>query len=166
MAFRKVHSRHLVLEPMCVMRGMIIVGKSYGLRDWTVTLAVTLGSTEFLMTGPTTSSSEEHNSIYGFAFLFAFLALDGLTSTMQEKLFKEHKVSKYNQMLTYADEYSARVTHAWMRVHTHTHPHPHTLRRTHTLTHTHIHTDIYTHAHVHTHTRARAHTHTHTCVGV
>jgi len=78
--------------------GMIIVGKSYGIRDWTVALAVTLGSTEFMMTGPTTSSSTASNSMYGFAFLFAFLVLDGLTSTMQEKLFKEHKVSKYNQM--------------------------------------------------------------------
>lgn len=29
----------------------------------------------------------------------AFLALDGLTSTMQEKLFKDHKTTKYNQML-------------------------------------------------------------------
>jgi len=78
--------------------GMIIVGKSYGLRDWLVALAVTLGSTEFLMTGPTSSSSDPSNSMYGFFFLFAFLVLDGLTSTMQEKLFKEHKVSKYNQM--------------------------------------------------------------------
>jgi len=77
--------------------GMIIVGKSYGMRDWAVALAVTLGSTEFMMTGPTSSSSTS-NSIYGFVFLLAFLALDGLTSTMQEKLFKEHSVSKYNQM--------------------------------------------------------------------
>eukprot|EP00811_Abedinium_folium_P015187 NODE_24154_length_636_cov_5.713163.p1 GENE.NODE_24154_length_636_cov_5.713163~~NODE_24154_length_636_cov_5.713163.p1 ORF type:complete len:150 (+),score=21.05 NODE_24154_length_636_cov_5.713163:65-514(+) len=28
----------------------------------------------------------------------AFLACDGLTSTFQEKLFKEHKTSKYNQI--------------------------------------------------------------------
>jgi len=78
--------------------GMIIVGKRYGLRDWSVALAVTLGSTEFMMTGPTSASSTESNSMYGFFFLFAFLTLDGLTSTMQEKLFKEHNVSKYNQM--------------------------------------------------------------------
>jgi len=77
--------------------GMIIVGKRYGMRDWAVALAVTLGSTEFMMTGPTSSSSTS-NSIYGFVFLLAFLVLDGLTSTMQEKLFKEHPVSKYNQM--------------------------------------------------------------------
>jgi len=78
--------------------GMLIVGKSYGLRDWLVAAAVTLGSTEFMMTGPTSSSSNTSNSLYGFVLLLAFLALDGLTSTMQEKLFKEHKVSKYNQM--------------------------------------------------------------------
>jgi len=78
--------------------GMIIVGKRYGMRDWAVALAVTLGSTEFMMTGPTSSSDDTSSSIYGFLFLLAFLALDGLTSTMQEKLFKEHQVSKYNQM--------------------------------------------------------------------
>merc|ERR1719230_1162253 len=78
--------------------GMLIVGKSYGMRDWSVALAVTLGSTEFMMTGPTSSSSNTSNSIYGFVLLLAFLVLDGLTSTMQEKLFKEHRVSKYNQM--------------------------------------------------------------------
>merc|ERR1719198_1950585 len=60
--------------------GMLIVGKSYGMRDWAVALAVTLGSTEFMMTGPT-SSSDTSNSLYGFIFLLAFLVLDGLTST-------------------------------------------------------------------------------------
>ena len=43
--------------------GMIISGKSYGLRDWGVALAVTLGCTEFLMTGPTNSKVDSGNSM-------------------------------------------------------------------------------------------------------
>jgi len=79
--------------------GMAINGKRYSMVDWAIAGAVTLGVTEFLMTGPTESSSGTGNSMRGFLFLGAFLVLDGLTSTMQEKLFKEHKVSKYNQMM-------------------------------------------------------------------
>lgn len=90
--------------------GMLIAGKSYGLQDWTVALVVTLGCTEFVMTGPSSSGhGTQNNNLYGFAFLFAFLALDGLTSTMQEKLFREHKVSKYNQM-AYVNGFSAGVS--------------------------------------------------------
>merc|ERR1719174_554535 len=45
------------------------------------------------------SPNDNQNSWFGLALLVMFLACDGLTSTMQEKLFKEHKTSKYNQML-------------------------------------------------------------------
>jgi len=79
--------------------GMAIGGKSYGARDWFVAAGVTLGVTEFLLTGPTAAPSDHGSSARGLLWLAAFLALDGLTSTMQEKLFKEHKTSKYNQML-------------------------------------------------------------------
>lgn len=79
--------------------GIIISQKRYGLRDWAVALAVTLGSTEFLMTGPTSSKVASGNSMKGFALMGAFLVMDGLTSTLQEKLFKEHRTSKYNQMI-------------------------------------------------------------------
>ncbi|CAJ1367317.1 unnamed protein product [Effrenium voratum] len=89
--------------------GMIIAGKSYGMRDWTVAFAVTLGCTEFLMTGPTHSKVDSANSFKGFLLLGGFLALDGLTSTFQEKLFKEHKTTKYNQML-YINLLSATVS--------------------------------------------------------
>jgi len=89
--------------------GMIIASKRYGARDWTVALAVTLGCTEFMMTGPTDSKSSTGSSFKGFAYLFAFLALDGLTSTLQEKLFKEHRTSKYNQMM-YINGLSACVS--------------------------------------------------------
>jgi len=80
--------------------GMVVSDKRYTLMDWMIALAVTGGVTEFLMTGPiTSSSSEDSNSYYGFLLLAAFLALDGFTSTMQEKLFKDHATTKYNQML-------------------------------------------------------------------
>jgi len=77
--------------------GIVIMRKNYGLRDWMVALLVTGGVTEFLLTGPTDSKVDQNSSFRGFVLLVLFLALDGLTSTMQEKLFKEHKVSKYNQ---------------------------------------------------------------------
>jgi len=79
--------------------GMAISSKRYSALDWCIAIAVTGGVTEFLMTGPTASPSDAGNSMTGLFWLLAFLALDGLTSTMQEKLFKEHKTSKYNQMM-------------------------------------------------------------------
>jgi len=89
--------------------GMVISGKRYSALDWGVAIAVTGGVTEFLMTGPTTSPGDTGNSSKGFIWLLAFLCLDGLTSTMQEKLFKEHKTSKYNQMM-YVNGLSAFVS--------------------------------------------------------
>merc|ERR1719188_719695 len=62
-------------------------------------MCVTLGVTSFLLTGPVTSKTSTGNSTTGFLLLLAFLGLDGFTSTMQEKLFREHTTSKYNQML-------------------------------------------------------------------
>merc|ERR1719145_369707 len=79
--------------------GMMISRKEYGFMDWIIAVAVTGGVTEVLMTGPTAAPSSNGSHVKGFVFLLLFLALDGLTSTMQEKLFREHKTSKYNQML-------------------------------------------------------------------
>lgn len=78
--------------------GMIVSGKSYGVSDWLIAGAVTGGVTEFLMTGPISSSGDESSSTYGLLLLAGFLLLDGFTSTFQEKLFKDHVTSKYNQM--------------------------------------------------------------------
>mmetsp|Transcript_39708 Transcript_39708/g.86559 ORF Transcript_39708/g.86559 Transcript_39708/m.86559 type:complete len:352 (+) Transcript_39708:66-1121(+) len=89
--------------------GMCIFGKVYNLRDWGVALAVTLGVTEFLLTGPIEGDGQSGNSVKGLFLLCGFLALDGLTSTMQEKLFKEHATSKYNQMM-YINGISACVS--------------------------------------------------------
>jgi len=79
--------------------GMAISGKRFTVTDWLIAFSVTGGVVEFLMTGPISSQSEADNSSYGLALLGGFLALDGFTSTFQEKLFKEHTTSKYNQML-------------------------------------------------------------------
>jgi len=79
--------------------GMAISGKEYKTVDWMVALAVTGGVVEFLLTGPIESSTGTGSSMHGLMYLGAFLALDGFTSTFQEKLFKQHTTSKYNQML-------------------------------------------------------------------
>jgi len=78
--------------------GIALSGKKHSLMDWAVALAVTFGVTEFCMTGPTSSPNDNGNSMKGMLLLLMFLVCDGLTSTMQEKLFKEHNTSKFNQM--------------------------------------------------------------------
>jgi len=88
--------------------GIVISGKRYGVQDWMIAMCVTLGVTSFLLTGPV-SSKTSGNSVVGFMLLLAFLVLDGLTSTMQEKLFKEHTTSKYNQMM-YVNMFSSIVS--------------------------------------------------------
>merc|ERR1719281_1996872 len=79
--------------------GMAVSGKRFSATDWMIAFGVTGGVVEFLMTGPISSHSDQGNSTYGLLLLGGFLALDGFTSTFQEKLFKEHTTSKYNQML-------------------------------------------------------------------
>jgi len=79
--------------------GIVISRKQYTPRDWLVAAAVTVGVTEFLLTGPVSSHHHQGSSLKGLFLLLCFLGLDGLTSTMQEKLFKEHKTTKNNQMV-------------------------------------------------------------------
>jgi len=79
--------------------GMVVSHKRYKLVDWLVAATVTLGVTQFLMTGPISSKSSQGTSFFGLGLLVAFLCLDGFTSTYQEVLFKEHRTSKYNQMI-------------------------------------------------------------------
>merc|ERR1719261_2148442 len=87
--------------------GILISGKSYGMKDWLIAAAITGGVTEFLMTGQISAAhADKGDSIYGLALLVGFLACDGFTSTFQEKLFKEHATTKYNQML-YINLFSA-----------------------------------------------------------
>merc|ERR1719401_10944 len=90
--------------------GIAISGKQYGLKDWGIAAGVTWGVTQFLLSGEIKSKhAEAESSFYGLLLLLAFLACDGFTSTFQEKLFKEHKTSKYNQML-YVNSGSAVVS--------------------------------------------------------
>merc|ERR1719203_1968074 len=89
--------------------GIVISGKRYGVQDWAVAMCVTLGVTSFLLTGPVSSKTSTGNSTKGFLLLLAFLGLDGFTSTMQEKLFREHTTSKYNQMM-YVNMFSSIVS--------------------------------------------------------
>merc|ERR1719447_1329787 len=64
----------------------------------------------FLLTGDIKSKhGDRDSSFYGLLLLLGFLGFDGFTSTFQEKLFKEHKTSKYNQML-YVNSGSAVVS--------------------------------------------------------
>eukprot|EP00401_Gymnodinium_catenatum_P007966 CAMPEP_0117475742 /NCGR_PEP_ID=MMETSP0784-20121206/9953_1 /TAXON_ID=39447 /ORGANISM="" /LENGTH=312 /DNA_ID=CAMNT_0005270001 /DNA_START=122 /DNA_END=1060 /DNA_ORIENTATION=- len=78
---------------------MVVSGKHYSFQDWLVACAVTGGVTEFLLTGPITNNTDTGSSAKGLLYLAAFLALDGFTSTFQERLFQEHVTSKFNQML-------------------------------------------------------------------
>mmetsp|Transcript_19623 Transcript_19623/g.35004 ORF Transcript_19623/g.35004 Transcript_19623/m.35004 type:complete len:337 (+) Transcript_19623:101-1111(+) len=89
--------------------GIAISGKRYTLTDWMVAAFVTGGVTMFLLTGQIDSPQGSGSSLWGLLLLCAFLALDGLTSTTQEKLFKDHKTSKYNQM-SYVNGCSAIVS--------------------------------------------------------
>merc|ERR550537_1187417 len=87
--------------------GILISQKSYSMKDWIIAAAVTGGVTEFLMTGKISSAhADRGDSMYGLALLVGFLAFDGFTSTFQEKLFKEHTTTKYNQMM-YINTFSA-----------------------------------------------------------
>jgi len=80
--------------------GILISRKSYKLKDWLIAGFVTIGVTQFLLTGEINAKhANKESSIWGLALMLCFLACDGFTSTFQEKLFKEHKTSKYNQML-------------------------------------------------------------------
>jgi len=89
--------------------GMAISGKRYALSDWTVAAAVTGGVTEFLLTGSISAKHKQGTSAHGLILLLLFLVFDGFTSTFQEKLFKDHKTSKYNQML-YVNSFSGLVS--------------------------------------------------------
>jgi len=91
--------------------GMAINGKSYTWKDWLAAAVITWGVLQFLLFGSITSPNGPTHSPcnWGILLLVAFLACDAFTSTMQEKLFKEHPVSKYNQML-YINIISAIIT--------------------------------------------------------
>lgn len=85
--------------------GKFISNKKYGLQDYGVAAAVTLGCTLFLLYGDISSSSaKKHSSskdtsMYGILLMCGYLGFDGFTSTFQSKLFEGYKMETYNQML-------------------------------------------------------------------
>jgi len=90
--------------------GIVISQKKYKLQDWLIAGGVTFGVTGFLLSGDISSKhASKGTSVYGLILLLCFLVFDGFTSTFQEKLFKEHQTSKYNQML-YVNSGSATVS--------------------------------------------------------
>lgn len=89
--------------------GMLISQKRYSLTDWGVAAFVTGGVTEFLLTGSIAPKHPHGTSTHGIILLLIFLGLDGFTSTFQEKLFKVHKTSKYNQMF-YVNTFSSLIS--------------------------------------------------------
>lgn len=79
--------------------GMAISRKVYSRGDWFVAIAVTASVSAFVLGGPTEAKMEGASTSKGLALLLGFLALDGMTSTVQEKLFKEHATTTFNQMV-------------------------------------------------------------------
>eukprot|EP00013_Stygamoeba_regulata_P007548 CAMPEP_0177642976 /NCGR_PEP_ID=MMETSP0447-20121125/7907_1 /TAXON_ID=0 /ORGANISM="Stygamoeba regulata, Strain BSH-02190019" /LENGTH=308 /DNA_ID=CAMNT_0019145237 /DNA_START=193 /DNA_END=1119 /DNA_ORIENTATION=- len=75
--------------------------KKYVMQDYFVALSITAGCTMFVLTGDVSSkaSSDKDDSVYGLLLMVGYLFLDGFTSTFQEKLFKDYKISSFNQML-------------------------------------------------------------------
>lgn len=78
-------------------------GKRYKASEWFVSLMVTAGVIGFMAGGNISSprvKAEAHwQSMYGVFLLVMFLLADSFASTFQEKLFADHKTTKYNQML-------------------------------------------------------------------
>eukprot|EP00415_Alexandrium_ostenfeldii_P001039 UN1039 len=89
--------------------GILISKKRYVIIDWITSIIVTAAVAEFLLTGQITSEHNQGTSTYGLLMLVGFVILDGFTSTFQEKLFRDHLTSKYNQML-YINMVSAGIT--------------------------------------------------------
>merc|ERR1712012_91095 len=79
--------------------GLLISEKEYGVIDWSIAVAVSLGVAEFLLTGNISSPGTQGNCVYGLLLLVGFLVCNGFGPVAQEKLFKEYNASKYNQML-------------------------------------------------------------------
>mmetsp|Transcript_5370 Transcript_5370/g.15868 ORF Transcript_5370/g.15868 Transcript_5370/m.15868 type:complete len:354 (+) Transcript_5370:49-1110(+) len=91
--------------------GMAISRKTYTWKDWLAAAVITWGVLQFLLFGSIAvpNKPEHATCLWGIVLLVGYLACDSFTSTMQEKLFKEDAVSKYNQML-YINVISALVT--------------------------------------------------------
>eukprot|EP01112_Ceratiomyxa_fruticulosa_P023825 TRINITY_DN92_c0_g4_i3.p1 TRINITY_DN92_c0_g4~~TRINITY_DN92_c0_g4_i3.p1 ORF type:complete len:360 (-),score=27.11 TRINITY_DN92_c0_g4_i3:212-1291(-) len=77
----------------------ILNGKNYQPIDYFLSVMITIGCTVFLLNGDISSVSGEGNTPQGLILIAVFMALDGFTSTLQERLYKEYHMSAYNQLL-------------------------------------------------------------------
>jgi len=91
--------------------GMVIAKKQYTWKDWALAAVITWGVLQFLLFGSIEVPNRQTHTpcLWGVVLLMIFLACDSFTCTMQEKLFKDHPVTKYNQML-YINIFSAGIT--------------------------------------------------------
>jgi adenosine 3'-phospho 5'-phosphosulfate transporter B2 len=81
--------------------GYFILRKRYTARDVLLAIAITAGCFVFFTSGPTVSrvSHDKHSSVYGLLLMMGYLTADGYTSTFQQRMFKGHQMSSYNQVL-------------------------------------------------------------------
>lgn len=93
--------------------GYAMLGRRYGVRDVCLAAAVTGGCTAFLLAGP--SAAPAHlvvegagavETAKGLLYMLGYLAADGFTSTFQDKLFRGHDMSVFNQV-AYTSAFSA-----------------------------------------------------------
>jgi adenosine 3'-phospho 5'-phosphosulfate transporter B2 len=81
--------------------GFVILRKRYSGRDVALALAITAGCFVFFMSGPTSSrlAHDRSSSVYGILLMLGYLSADGYTSTFQQRMFKGHAMTSYNQVL-------------------------------------------------------------------
>jgi len=94
----------------------LFFGKRYSTKDYLIAFGIGLGLTAFLLSGNTTSkvvlSTHKENDEYetdeskpvgttvliGLALLALYLIFDGVTSSLQERLFSGYSMSLFNQL--------------------------------------------------------------------
>jgi len=79
--------------------GMVVSHKVYVWKDFLVAALVTIGCATFVLTGEIGYKNQQTDDFYGLFLMAGYLFSDGFTSTFQERLFRMHDMSTYNQML-------------------------------------------------------------------
>jgi adenosine 3'-phospho 5'-phosphosulfate transporter B2 len=86
--------------------GYLISRKRYSARDVAIACAITTGCFIFFTTGETASRVAKSSksgagmgsSLWGVGLMVGYLAADGFTSTVQEKMFRGYSMTTYNQV--------------------------------------------------------------------
>jgi adenosine 3'-phospho 5'-phosphosulfate transporter B2 len=87
--------------------GYVISRKKYTARDVAIACSITLGCFIFFTTGETASRVAKSSksgagvgsTFWGVGLMIGYLAADGFTSTVQEKMFRGFSMTTYNQVL-------------------------------------------------------------------